>query len=209
MAQWEFSFICSWLEEDDDASASNDPHASPKETLPPPRTTSSSKAIIADVKHRTAAMAPPFRRLWAAIDDDAPAWANFLPYWPTQGWPNHPARGKVTLAGDAAHPMTPHRGQGLNNAILDCRDLMHALADAMATSQDDGGGGGDGNTTATTGWQAAAVQKYEEAMWARGHEAVVSNLENSLAVHRWESLAGAAVLRDGVTQQTATRMETT
>lgn len=125
------------------------------------------------MKRRSEAFAEPFRSIISAIDEDAKAWSNYLPYWPTQGWEGHPARGKVTLAGDAAHPMTPHRGQGLNNAILDCYELVkkvEAMPERTADALRD------------------AVMQYEEGMWKRGHEAVMSNLENSVAMHDWETV---------------------
>lgn len=40
--------------------------------------------------------------------------------------------GRVTLLGDAAHPMVPRGSNGAGQAILDCR----ALADALATNRD-------------------------------------------------------------------------
>lgn len=44
---------------------------------------------------------------------------------------------RVTLLGDAAHAMTPHRGLGANVAFQDARDLVEALkhkdADAITT----------------------------------------------------------------------------
>jgi 2-polyprenyl-6-methoxyphenol hydroxylase-like FAD-dependent oxidoreductase len=58
------------------------------------------------------------------IDD---GW-NFKPNG-TFEWNNHD--GMVTIAGDAAHSMLPHRGQGLNYAIMDAAGLMDALTQVM------------------------------------------------------------------------------
>lgn len=142
-----------------------------------------SKAIISNMKQRAEALSEPFQSIIAAIDDEAKAWSNYLPYWPTQGWEGHPARGKVTLAGDAAHPMTPHRGQGLNNAILDCYELLSEI-EAMPERSIDA--------------LREAVARYEDTMWKRGEEAVMSSLENSAAVHDWETLKQSPLFQKGL-----------
>ena len=60
--------------------------------------------IVKDVKGRASVLAEPFKSFWQAIPDDAPAWHGRLSDWPTEPWDNR--NGTVTLAGDAAHPMT-------------------------------------------------------------------------------------------------------
>ncbi|GLW52617.1 FAD-dependent monooxygenase [Kitasatospora phosalacinea] len=49
--------------------------------------------------------------------------------------------GRLLLAGDAAHTVTPSGGKGLNSAVADVVDLAGALLEALG---DDGGGGDDG-----------------------------------------------------------------
>ena len=46
----------------------------------------------------------PFRSALLSLPDDAVIWCQRLSQWPTIGWDNK--QGSVTLAGDAAHPMT-------------------------------------------------------------------------------------------------------
>ncbi|MEP6942644.1 MAG: flavin-dependent oxidoreductase [Betaproteobacteria bacterium] len=50
-----------------------------------------------------------------------------LPWW---------TQGRVTLLGDAAHPMVPRGSNGAGQAILDARALAEALADALAAHRD-------------------------------------------------------------------------
>lgn len=220
MAEWEFNFMCSWPTSS----------SSPAEALFP-----DSRAIIADMKRRAATataadgsggehrgLAAPFGALVDAIDESQPAWSNVLPYWPTRGWPGHPARGRVTLAGDAAHPMTPHRGQGLNNAILDCRDLVREVAESLGVAmplpgqeaKEEGKGAGEvrqekvlGEPRTSSSRLKEAVERYETKMWERGYEAVMSNLENGIAVHDWGKLMKAPLVRHGVAKQKVDRME--
>ena len=50
---------------------------------------------------------------------------------PRRGW----SQGRVTLLGDAAHPMTPHLGQGACQAIEDAVVLARCLAEAREAAQ--------------------------------------------------------------------------
>lgn len=49
-------------------------------------------------------LAEPFRSAYMAIAADATIWCDRLAEWRTEPWDNR--NGRVTLAGDAAHPMT-------------------------------------------------------------------------------------------------------
>lgn len=48
--------------------------------------------------------AEPFRSAMLSLSRDTVIWSERLAQWPTVKWEN--SRGPVTLAGDAAHPMT-------------------------------------------------------------------------------------------------------
>lgn len=67
--------------------------------------------IIREIKRRMAAggWAEPWTSIAAAIDESQPAYSSFISYWETKRWDDNPARGKVTLMGDAAHPMPPRK----------------------------------------------------------------------------------------------------
>ncbi|KUI59238.1 6-hydroxynicotinate 3-monooxygenase [Cytospora mali] len=166
IADYEFIFMTGWKQ-------------------PDPLSLPNSRAIVADMKQRAEALAEPLRGIIAAIDDGSTAWSGYSIYWPTQGWEAHPSRGKVTLAGDAAHPMTPNRGQGLNNAVLDSYELVKQVGAMPERTAD-----------ALRG----AVVRYEEMMWKRGKEAVMSSLENSEAVYDWEKLKQSPLFTKGVRQ---------
>jgi 2-polyprenyl-6-methoxyphenol hydroxylase-like FAD-dependent oxidoreductase len=61
-------------------------------------------AILADMKERASRYADPWKQAMLSMPDDTVCWHNRLTYWPTEPWDNR--NGTVTLAGDAAHPMT-------------------------------------------------------------------------------------------------------
>jgi hypothetical protein len=65
-------------------------------------------ALIPEMKKVCATYAEPFRSIMLALsEDDQTAWAGWTVYWPTEPWPDHPARGRVTLLGDAMHSLLP------------------------------------------------------------------------------------------------------
>ncbi|KAF7726138.1 hypothetical protein EC973_009030 [Apophysomyces ossiformis] len=67
--------------------------------------------------------------------------------------------GRLTLIGDAAHPMTNFRGEGGNHAILDAILLANALSDAHKGKNS----------------LAEAVRTYQEEMVPRGRSAVIES----------------------------------
>ncbi|KAF7122289.1 hypothetical protein CNMCM5793_000246 [Aspergillus hiratsukae] len=71
----------------------------------------------------------PWRIVFEWMPEDSEVWYSMLRNWdpslPEHRWDHH--QGGVTLAGDAAHPMTFQRGQGLNHAIQDAYTVCEAL----------------------------------------------------------------------------------
>ncbi|HEY4455279.1 MAG TPA: FAD-dependent monooxygenase [Pseudonocardiaceae bacterium] len=93
---------------------------------------------------------------------------------PRRGW----SRGRVTLLGDAAHPMTPHLGQGACQAIEDAAALGSCLSESDSV--------------------AAALVAYERGRFARTAQLVRrSRLAGRVAQTRNPLVRGArdAVLR--------------
>jgi salicylate hydroxylase len=85
-------------------------------------------------------------------------WALFLRE-PMAAW----TRGRITLLGDACHPMTPYLGQGANMAIEDAFVLARCL-----DADDD---------------VSAALRRYERARIARDNDMVVKSSEQSKRIH--------------------------
>ncbi|KAK4225932.1 hypothetical protein QBC38DRAFT_510730 [Podospora fimiseda] len=137
-----------------------------------------SEAILSDLKARAnKSLTSPFRDAIESIPNGTQAWHARLSYWPTQPWDNHSSL--ITLAGDAAHPMTFHRGQGLGNAITDAAEFQTCLLSSNLNLKE-------------------AVTKYEKEMWQRGLEAVKVNLENTVSIHDWEKLLQSPFYRAGI-----------
>ena len=79
-------------------------------------------------------------------------------------WPS----GRVTLLGDAAHAMPPHRGIGGNTAFEDAATFAAEVERAV--------------TSGSVDW-AGVTSAYEVAMFARGHKAVDESMETAQMVH--------------------------
>lgn len=77
------------------------------------------------------------------------------------------------------------RGQGLNNAILDCAQLLQQI---------------NALPSLTPSSLADAIKCYEKEVVARGNEVVLSNLQNSLDVHNWDRLMESFIVKYSVQQ---------
>jgi 2-polyprenyl-6-methoxyphenol hydroxylase-like FAD-dependent oxidoreductase len=89
--------------------------------------------------------------------------------------------GRVTLAGDAAHAMTFHRGQGLNNCIRDAKEVVSSLEKVVR---------GDLQLT-------NAIDDYEKAMIDRGTAEVKTSMEQTLKCHNWDTFQHSPVMKIG------------
>ncbi|KAF6825163.1 FAD-binding domain containing protein [Colletotrichum plurivorum] len=67
----------------------------------------------------------PFRSAMEWTPEGSPCYVDEMKYWLPSAWNTH--GGRVTLAGDAAHPMLPFRGQGLQHAIIDSLNYVNSL----------------------------------------------------------------------------------
>ena len=125
---------------------------------------------LAQVKEKAADMCEPFRSAVMWMPDDTRITSDKMAYWVPIPWDNHD--GRVTLAGDAAHPMTQHRGQGLNHAICDIANLVAVLKKVH-------------NAELTL---KEAISEYDTEMVKRGGDEVQAALVNAQMLHDWDSL---------------------
>ncbi|KAF2650604.1 FAD/NAD(P)-binding domain-containing protein [Lophiostoma macrostomum CBS 122681] len=164
-------------------------------SFPEPReeiNTRSNREHIAHQKAMARKFVDPWRSVFEWMPDDMDVWYSKLRNWdpslPEHAWDNR--AGRVTLAGDAAHPMTFQRGQGLNHALQDSFTVCKAIEEFWG-SRDEG--------------EAALIQKrtdalasYEAEMKARAGEEVRLSGENSLAMHDWSLLSKSPSLTKGM-----------
>lgn len=87
----------------------------------------------------------------------------------------------IALIGDAAHPMSPFKGQGANQALLDAMDL----SDIIHQCQSD---------------LCLAMQIYEDKMLKRVHSKVLQSRERVTTFHQSEILSTESFLYRGIDQ---------
>ncbi|KAL9113745.1 MAG: hypothetical protein Q9227_002190 [Pyrenula ochraceoflavens] len=138
------------------------------------------EARIRLLKERGAQYAEPFRTAALSASDSLVIPVDKGQYWLPVPWDNHV--GKVTLVGDAAHPMLPHRGQGLNNALKDASHLVDSIKSVQA------------------GYQPLdqAITAYEEEMRTRGGEEVQITLNQAMLAHDWERFKESPIFKMGL-----------
>jgi len=134
------------------------------------------------------------------VDTQIPAGA--CTYWHIVPWDNH--GGRVTLAGDAAHAITPRkclpdqapsqtnvtstdRGQGLNLALQDAGDLVEGLTKVFQ---------GEKSLRQT-------IDEYDETMRIRASKESQLSLEQTLKSHDGKRLMDGPAVKMGVHQPRA------
>jgi 2-polyprenyl-6-methoxyphenol hydroxylase-like FAD-dependent oxidoreductase len=136
-------------------------------------------ASLSALKKRAESYGEPFRSANLWIPEGTTVFENKLSYWVPEAWDTR--NGRVLLAGDAAHPMTFHRGQGLNHGIADARSLVLKLKAAVA-----------GEMTV-----AKAGEAYMEEMVERAGDEVRTSRENTLMLHDWERMQDSPIMQRG------------
>lgn len=104
---------------------------------------------------------------------------NKMAYWIPIDWDTR--GGRIMIAGDAGHPMTFHRGQGLNHGIADAANITKLMAavKAGAKNQDD------------------AVREYMDEMVARAGEECKMSVVNTEMMHDWDRMMQSPFFKKG------------
>ncbi|KAI3317549.1 FAD/NAD(P)-binding domain-containing protein [Xylariaceae sp. AK1471] len=164
-------------------------------SFPEPRdhvNTRSTREHVAHQKQLAQTFADPWRSVYQWMPDDADVWYSKLRHWdpslPEHAWNGRD--GRVTLAGDAAHPMTFQRGQGLNHAVQDAFTAYKAIERFWK--------GG----TYTVEERCEAIAEYETEMISRTGEEVRLSEASSYAVHDWAKLMQSPLMQKGLTVET-------
>jgi len=128
----------------------------------------------------------PWKSAYEWTPNDAPVWYMGLTDWDPgrEGcrWDNH--GGRVTMAGDAVHPMTYQRGQGLNHSITDAGRLRDTIVKITK--------GGD---------RSQLVTAFEDEMIARAGEEVRGSTANTSMLHDWNKVLQSPVFQKGLSQK--------
>ena len=112
-------------------------------------------------KEKASKFCEPFYTASQGITDDAVLPVDAGHQWSPSTWNNR--NGRMSLAGDAAHAMLPHRGQGLNNAMQDADELIEAITKVVFENAA----------------LDSAIAEYEGAMIPRGAKEVELSLQTA------------------------------
>lgn len=148
---------------------------------------------VAQQKSLAKQFADPFKSVneWMS-DSNSTASYTKLQRWDPRAdghhWDNHD--GCVTLAGDAAHPMTFQRGQGLNHAITDALKLVQVIENRWHGEKESFG----------REQRIEAIGEYENEMIPRSSEEIRVSEMNTRMMHDWEKLKQSPVMTKGMTR---------
>ncbi|KAF3020137.1 hypothetical protein E8E14_008313 [Neopestalotiopsis sp. 37M] len=123
---------------------------------------------------------PVLRDAIEAVPQDVEILNVSLQDWATQSWRS--VGGRVTILGDAAHPMTMYRGEAANHGMYDAVQLTKQLL------------------LVRSGQKSAhqAVANYEEEMVRRGHKAVLLSRQACFDGHDLQELSLDSPLFQGI-----------
>ena len=137
------------------------------------------------IKERVAGVVEPYRSAILCIPDDVDIQFQNIRYWIAEPWDTY--SGRVALTGDAAHPMPPYRGQGLNNAIQDSYNLVEAIKNIEA--------GGN---------QAEIIKKCSDEIAKRGAAETLLSRETGLASLDWDLFTSSPLFQHSLSRVDST-----
>ncbi|KAF2636675.1 FAD/NAD(P)-binding domain-containing protein [Massarina eburnea CBS 473.64] len=138
---------------------------------------------VAQQKSLAKKFCDPWKSALEWTPDDAKAWYMGLSDWDPgrEGYRWENCGGRVTLVGDACHPMTYQRGQGLNHSITDAGQLRDALVKIK-----EGAG------------RKEVVTRFEDEMIKRVGAEVRESTNNTGMLHDWEKVKLSPVFTKGM-----------
>ncbi len=113
------------------------------------------------------------------VEDEVVIGADQLRIWHPKAWDNK--GGRATLAGDAGHSMTFHRGQGGNLAIKDAHEFVKRMADVKEGKMG----------------LKDALDEYDRGVVERGQEVEISRVQ-AAAFHDYENFDNSPVFKMGI-----------
>lgn len=132
-----------------------------KSIAPPPEGVKVGQEALDYLKATTRDLAHPFQSLIDWTPDGSDCYIDEMKCWVSQPFDNRD--GRITMAGDAAHPMLIYRGQGFQHAILDASQYLDALIKVREGA----------------GTRAQAISAYDADMIERGAKAVQQSLQEA------------------------------
>ncbi|KAE9364775.1 FAD/NAD(P)-binding domain-containing protein [Stipitochalara longipes BDJ] len=142
----------------------------------------SNEERMKNVKAAASQLSEPFRSANLWMPEDTIVNTDPISYWIPIPFETH--QGRITLCGDAAHPLPPHRGQGLNHCILDASNFVAAVAKIKREQSK----------------KEDSIKEYTEELIKRGGEEVNLSLKTALTVHDWAVFMESPLMKHGITK---------
>ncbi|KAG8858273.1 hypothetical protein FRB96_005404 [Tulasnella sp. 330] len=174
---------------------------------------------LRQMKEMAKSFSEPWRSGFEWLPEGQKVWYTPFSMWDPSvsehQWDNH--NGRVTLVGDAAHPMTFQRGQGLNSSFQDALELVHRIRSFLtltssASSDISSDTMGD-CTSAVPAYSSftindmghtdvkgrgVSIDAYEEEMKSRTGLEVRLSTESTRMIHHWDEVVESPLFKQGL-----------